>query len=695
VDDGSWKATMMRKLLVVLAACSALLTMVGIAPADAGHGIEGTVCLVADQGGFDDGGFAAGALAGLERAGSKLHVDIRAEAAQSEEGLPDVIGSLVQSGGCDLIIGVGFVVGLALEPFVVSHPDQRFAVVDFSYGGRYENVSELLFRVDEAAFLAGYIAAGISDTGKVGVYGGANIVPVTLFMDGYSLGVEYYNQQSGRNVRVLGWNPETRSGRLLDSEFQNPELGRTVTLDLFDQGADTVFAVAGRTGEGSLQAAAERKAAGYDVRVIQPDFDWYNEFGDPARILLTSVVKDTNAAVFNTIEALVDGNWRPGMIWEDLESDGVDIAPFHKTNNQVPGLLKNDLKAITAGIVDGTIPTVPAFGGTACLVTGLGGIDDRSFNQTAWQGALDAAAQFGISVRFLESASAADHAPNIDAFVDADCGVIITIGFLIADATAEAAKAHPDQDFAIIDFPVADFPGTPWCLEELLPDGTCGGDLVSNVRGSTFHTDESSFLAGYLAAGMTRTGAVGTYGGLDIPSVTTFMDGFVWGVDHYNSVKGAGVDALGWDPDTRTGLFTGSFSDIMLGVTFAQDLVDQGADVLMPVAGPVGLGSASFCQDSGRCAVIGVDSDAFFAAPEFGEVWLTSVVKAVDIFVLETIENEILFGTPGPDYVGTLANGGTDLAPYHEFDDDVPQALEDEVDQLRLDIIGGVLVPGM
>ena len=684
---------MMRKILVVLTTCAALLAVVGTAPAEAGHGVAGTVCLVADQSGFDDE-FNAGALAGLERASGKLHVETRAEAAQVDDDLPFIIESFVDSGQCDLIIGVGFIVGLALEPFAAVHTDQRFAVVDFSYGGQFANASELLFQVDQAAFLAGYVAAGISETGKVGVYGGANIFPVTLFMDGYALGVDHYNQVSGSDVEILGWDPETRSGRLLDFEFQNPELGRTVTLELFDEGADTVFAVAGRTGEGSLQAAAERKAAGDDVRVIQPDFDWFDEYGDPARILLTSVIKDTDVAVFNTIEALVDGSWQPGMVWEDLASDGVDIAPFHKTANQVPGFLKNDLEAIRSGISNGTIPTLPPFGGTACLVTAVGGIADGGFNQTAWQGALDAAAEFGISVRFLESASPADYGPNIEAFIEADCGVIITVGFLIADATAAAAKAHPDQHFAIIDFPVANFPGTPWCLEEPLPDGTCGGDLVANVRGSSFRTDESSFLAGYLAAGMSQSGAVGVFGGLNIPSVTIFMDGFVWGVEHYNSVKGTSVDALGWDPDTATGLFTGSFTDIALGVTFAQDLVDQGADLVMPVAGSVGLGSASLCQDSGSCVAIGVDTDQFFAASEFADVWLTSVVKGVDVFVFETIENDILFGTLGPDYVGTLINGGTDLAPYHDFEDDVPQPLKDEVDQLRLDVISGAVVPG-
>ena len=179
-------------------------------------------------------------------------------------------------------------------------------------------------------------------------------------MDGYALGVRYFNEQNDATVEVLGWDPDTRAGLLLDFEFNNPDLGRTVTLDLFDQGADTVFAVAGGTGLGSLDAAAERKAAGDRVRVIESDFDSYYVYGDPARVLLTSVLKNTDVAVFNTIRSLVTHTWQPRPVWEDLGSGGVDIAPFHKTNNQVPGFLKNDLRAIRVGIVDGTIPTLPA-----------------------------------------------------------------------------------------------------------------------------------------------------------------------------------------------------------------------------------------------------------------------------------------------------------------------------------------------
>ena len=150
----------MRRLVVVLAAVSMLVAVVAIPSAGASHDVNGTVCLVADQGGFDDGGFNAGALAGLERAGRRLHVATRAVAADAETELPGIIGSFVDSGECDLIVGVGFRVGGAMEPFVVANSGQRFAVVDFAYETSYENVAELLFRADQAAFMAGVHRSG-------------------------------------------------------------------------------------------------------------------------------------------------------------------------------------------------------------------------------------------------------------------------------------------------------------------------------------------------------------------------------------------------------------------------------------------------------------------------------------------------------------------------------------------------------
>ena len=198
-----------------------------------------------------------------------------------------------------------------------------------------------------------------------------------------------------------------------------------------------------------------------------------------------------------------------------------------------------------------------------CEVTDVGGIDDKSFNATAWAGVQLAAAELGVEGKFLESQQQTDYQSNIAAFVDDGCNLIISIGFLLGDATAEAAENNPDQNFAIIDF-AYDPP-------------------IDNVLGIVFATDQAAFLAGYAAAATTQTGIVGTFGGINIPSVTVFMDGFVYGVRYYNEQHDTDVQVLGWEPGIAEGLFAGNFESLDDGRTLAISLMNEGADVIMPV----------------------------------------------------------------------------------------------------------------
>ena len=174
----------------------------------------------------------------------------------------------------------------------------------------------------------------------------------------------------------------------------------------------------------------------------------------------------------------------------------------------------------------------PATAFTACQVTDTGGIDDNSFNQTAWKGVLDAQAQLGVEGRFLESQAETDYEANINSLLGGACDVIITVGFLLGDATKAAAEANPAQKFSIVDF----------AYDPTIP----------NVLGQVYATDQAAFMAGYLSAGMSQTGIVGTFGGINIPPVTIFMDGFAAGVAHYNAAKGTSVQVLGWNPARST-----------------------------------------------------------------------------------------------------------------------------------------------
>ena len=309
---------------------------------------------------------------------------------------------------------------------------------------------------------------------------------------------------------------------------------------------------------------------------------------------------------------------------------------------------------------------------TACMVTDAGGVDDRSFNQSAYEGLTALEDSEGIGVTLLESSSEADYGPNLAQTTSGDCGITVTVGFLLADATAEAATANPDQDFALIDSTVE--------------------PALDNVKPLLFDTAQASFLAGYAAAGMSQTDTVATFGGVNIPSVTVFMDGFADGVAAWNEARGEDVTLLGWDKAAQDGSFTGDFDNQANGQALTETFIQQGADIVMPVAGPVGLGAAAAAQAAGNVKIIGVDSDWYESASQYAPIVLTSVVKEIDAAV-EDVTNAAIAGEYSSEaYVGTLENGGVGIAPFHDFDADVPADLKSELEALQAQITSGELV---
>jgi basic membrane protein A and related proteins len=299
-----------------------------------------------------------------------------------------------------------------------------------------------------------------------------------------------------------------------------------------------------------------------------------------------------------------------------------------------------------------------------CLVTDQGGVDDQSFNQTAWEGMQRAEAELGVDIAVLESTSESDFEPNIQAFLDQDCDLIVTVGFLLGEATGAAAEANPDQLFAIVD------------------EGIEGDNLL----GLTFATQQAGFLAGYVAASMTESGIIGTYGGLNIPPVTVFMDGYLAGASYYNQEFGTDVVVEGWDG--TDGLFTGNFESQDDGRNITDTLLQAGADIIMPVAGPVGLGTATAIEDFDQGLMIWVDTDGYLST-QFGELMLTSVMKNMDVAVFDAMASVVDGSFEGGIYVGTLENDGVGLAPFHDFEDEVPQEVKDAIPDLTAGIIAG------
>lgn len=305
-----------------------------------------------------------------------------------------------------------------------------------------------------------------------------------------------------------------------------------------------------------------------------------------------------------------------------------------------------------------------------CNVNDMGGVDDKSFNATAWKGVTDAEAKYGVVGSFLESEQQTDYEKNINSYLTEDCAIIFGIGYNISAATKAAAEANPDQKFGIIDD----------AYDPLLP----------NVAASVYNIDEATFLLGYLAASQTKTGILGTYVGMAFPSTTSFMDGFYMGMMKYNEVHGTDVKLIGWDPAAYTGLEVGNFSDVDKGKTITLGLLDEGADIIMPVAGPVGAGTLAAVKERGAL-MVGVDTDWSVFYDEDSTYVIASALKNMDMWMVDTIGTLVDGTFTGNTFVGDLENGGVAIVLGVDFKDTIDPAIIAEVEQLQADIIAGTI----
>jgi basic membrane protein A len=309
-----------------------------------------------------------------------------------------------------------------------------------------------------------------------------------------------------------------------------------------------------------------------------------------------------------------------------------------------------------------------------CMVTDTGGINDKSFNQSAWQGMQEAsAANPNVTVKYLQSTTQSDYVPNINTFLSEKCGIIVTVGFLMAQATQTAAQKNAADKFAIVDNAY-----TP---------------PIKNVDALLFNTAQDGFLGGYLAAGMTKTGKVATFGGQELPTVTIYMDGFWDGVQYYNTQHHTNVQVLGWSEPTQKGSFTGDFTDQTKGQTTTQTFITEGADIIFPVAGNVGLGAAKAVQaadaQGGHVNMLWVDTDGCVSAAQYCQYFVSSVTKGIQSAVKNAVLTAQSGTFKGGNYIGTLANGGVLLSPFHDFAGKVPAALQSELKTIEAGIESG------
>jgi basic membrane protein A len=312
-----------------------------------------------------------------------------------------------------------------------------------------------------------------------------------------------------------------------------------------------------------------------------------------------------------------------------------------------------------------------------CMVSDAGGFDDNSFNELGLTGLERAAEELGVEPITVESADESAYAPNITNLVDQGCNLIVTVGFLLAEATIESANANPDVEFAIID--------------DQLDADQDGAPDVENGKPIVFDTAQAAFLAGYAAASYSETGVVGTFGGIQIPPVTIFMDGFYDGVQYYNEENDEDIKVVGWDKET--GSFTGGFAAGTEARQAAQTLIDQNADVILPVGGPIYTSAAEAIRDANEgganIALVGVDADVYETDESVKDLLLTSIRKQVDAGVEEVVLGAANGEFDNSLYVGTLENEGVGLAPFHDFEDKVDPDLQGKLDELRQMIIDG------
>lgn len=310
-----------------------------------------------------------------------------------------------------------------------------------------------------------------------------------------------------------------------------------------------------------------------------------------------------------------------------------------------------------------------------CILSDAGGFDDKSFNQLSYEGVQQAADELGSEIREFESQSENDYQGALEGFVSAGCDVIVTVGFALSAATVESANANPEIEYVLIDDAADnDFDGTK---------------DAENIKPLLYNTAEAAFLAGYAAADFTESGTVGTYGGQPFPTVTIFMDGFKQGVDYYAAEKGKDVEVVGYEGEDQ-GVFTGGFEANEKATNTAKQILDQGADVILPVGGPIYQGALTAIADSGDdVALIGVDADFYETDPATQDVVFTSILKNMKQSTYEAVLSAGNDEFDAEAYIGTLENDGVGIASFHNFESEISDSLVAELDEVKAGIIDG------
>lgn len=300
------------------------------------------------------------------------------------------------------------------------------------------------------------------------------------------------------------------------------------------------------------------------------------------------------------------------------------------------------------------------------LVTDVGRVNDRSFNQSAWTGVQNAAAALGLGeddYKYIETQDAKDYADNIGQFIDAGYNVIVTVGFALGEATITAAKDNPDVYFIGVD--------------------QFQAEAIPNLVGLIFHEDHAGFLAGALAAHLTKSGTIAAVLGTDlVPPVVAFKEGYEAGARYIN-------------PDIKIistyhpGELSQAFVDPEWGAATAKQAIDQGADVIFGAGGQTGNGALQETATHEGLYCIGVDTDQWETVPAAHPCLVSSATKEIT----PGVEDLIAEAAQGVYESGNYY-GGAGLAPFHDFEDKIPQEVKDELAAIDAGLKDGSISTG-
>ena len=325
-----------------------------------------TPCIVSDAGGFDDKSFNQLGFEGAQQAADELGVELIPVESNSENDFAPNLESLVGE-GCDVIVTVGFALASATKESAAANPDIEYVLIDDSADGGDDgatfdgkadvaNIKPLLYNTAQAAFLAGYAAADYTTTGKVGTFGGMPFPTVTIFMDGFKQGAEYYAEENGKDVEVIGWDGKNGS---FTGGFEANEAATSTAKQILDQDVDVILPVGGPIYQGAITAIED---SGKDVAMLGVDADLYET--DPATqpYVMTSILKGMKVSTYEAIMAAGDDTFDFAPYVGTLENDGVGIAPFHNFEDKVNPDLADKLETVKAGIIDGSIEVTSYLG---------------------------------------------------------------------------------------------------------------------------------------------------------------------------------------------------------------------------------------------------------------------------------------------------------------------------------------------